>query len=224
MHIVHVVMAAAAALLGMVAIIAVDGRREQRLVTIVACAALVVGHVASLLPAAPEWYAVGVVFASIAGFGWIVWTISAALASRRIAVGRPEPSAGGERPALRVVNATVVGDKALSAAPARSSSGDVVSIIRDEPVRHVTRAQLLAAGPGGAERVTGPTYVAANLVDYVQPGSGSSIARAHRRTAARAAPAAPTRTVSPEQRLRTLQLRAAYAQQGPQAAAHDLRA
>lgn len=218
MYAIHVVMAAAAALLGIMALGAVKGRREQRTVTILACVALIVGHLASLLPAAPQWYATLVVFASIAGFGWIMWTISAALASRRAAA--PVTA----RPALRVVQATVVGEPAARKAAVGPASADVVSIVRDQPVRHVTRRQILAAGPHGAERTIGSTYVASKLVDYVDPRAGSSLARVHRRTAARSVPSAPTRTASPEQQLRTLQLRAAYAQHGGRVAARDLRA
>lgn len=224
MYIVHVVMAAAAALLAVVALTAVRARRDQRLVTAVACGALVVGHLASLLAAAPQWYALVVVFASIAGFGWVTWTLSAALAGRtaRSSAAGAETAGADTRPALRVVNATIVEPRVpeLPAAPARN----VVSIVRDEPVRHVTREQILAAGPLGAEHTTGPTYVAANLVDYVEPGSGSSIAQTHRRTAARSGYTAPTRTASPEQRLRALQVRAAYATHGSARASRDLRA
>lgn len=220
MYAIHVVMAAAAGLLGVLALSAVKGRREQRTVTILACAALIVGHLASLLPAAPEWYATLVVFASIAGFGWITWTISAALASRR------DTEASPARPALRVVQATIVDEPAARKAAITAKSAEVVSIVRDQPVRHVTRQQILAAGPRGAERTTGSTYVAAKLVDYVEPHAGSRQARVHRRTAARSAPSAPTRTASPEQQLRRLQLRAAYAQHGDRAGvvARDLRA
>lgn len=216
MNTVHIVMAAAAALLAVVALVAVRGRREQRLVTLLACVALVIGHLASMLPAAPEWYASAVIFASVAGFGAVVWIISAALTAGRLGqreAAAPQPRT---RPALSMVEATVVEDPTPGA--------EVVSIMRERPVRHVTRQQILAAGPTGAERTTGSTYVAAKLVDYVDAGKGSSMARAHRRTAAHAGPVVASRTVSPEQRLRTLQLRAAYAQHGPRPAAHDLRA
>ncbi|MDO5697927.1 MAG: hypothetical protein Q4G51_08125 [Dermatophilus congolensis] len=216
MYIVHVVMAASAAMLALIALVAVKGRTDQRLVTLVACVALVVGHLASLLPAAPQWYAALVVLGSVAGFGWVVWTIANALSESRQAQSAQRTVAQAPaRPALRVVQATVVDSDARPASK-------VVSIVRDEPVRRVTRQQILAAGPEGAERATGPTYVAANLVDYVAATSGTKSARTHRRTAARNA--TPVRTASPEQRLRSLQVRAAYAQSGSRAVAHDLRA
>lgn len=184
------------------------GSGRQWLVILAVSLALMVGHLASLLAAAPAWYSAIVAVATAAGLGWVTWTLLGFLRTRRevvivrgAAAPQPRPRHGD------IIEAEMVEDT-VDAVDEGFKSARVVSIIREVPVRKVTGRELTAAGPAGAERTMGPTYVAANLADYVGRGTGTSIARAHRRAAG--THQRPARRASPEAALRVAQVRAAY--------------
>ncbi|GMA41487.1 hypothetical protein [Mobilicoccus caccae] len=153
--------------------------RDLPLIGYIIGGALVVGNAACLLPTAPRWYQVVMLSLSLAGFVWFFISVASATersteaqtASRDIYAGlmptRPTPP----RPALRVVQATVVD------APDRT--------IADTPT--ATQETFAAHSPAGSRATTGSTYVAADIGTYIDARGtrrthGRHVARTHDRT------------------------------------------
>ncbi|MDO5626920.1 MAG: hypothetical protein Q4G43_01240 [Mobilicoccus sp.] len=149
-------------------------RREETLPTIgyVIGGALMVGNAASLLPSTPHWYSVAMITFTVAGYVWYLISIAsttqaeteATFASREIYSGRVP--ARPERPALRVVHATVV----------------------EEPERvTATQETFAATAPATSTAPTGTTYVARDIDAYVDArrtrrAHGRFVARRHDHT------------------------------------------
>ncbi len=146
--------------------------------------ALLVGNSASLLPTAPGWYKVAMIAVSLAGVAWFFISVASACTSRTSTVSDAQLASNDiyagrmpTRPAparhLHVVQATVAQEPMEPATAMRMSEHTVA-----------TQETFDDAAPAGARATTGPTYVAANIEDYVdvartRRSHGRYVARTH---------------------------------------------
>lgn len=152
--------------------------RDLPLIGYIIGGALVVGNAACLLPTAPRWYSVVMLTVSLAGFAWFFVSVASAgrpdqdalRASQDVYAGRVPTRPIPTRPALRVVQATVVDEP----------------VARTTTPKRATQETFAAHSPAGSTAAAGSTYVAANIGDYIdargtQRAHGRFVARTHTR-------------------------------------------
>lgn len=200
MHTLHVLLSGAAAI-GLVAAAWPHSRvaaaqAQGRLIALIACGAALIANLASMLPATPPWYDLGVALASVGALAWVVRSSMPGSAPEADSVATPvrHGAQHATRPVARVAGAAA-GQRVAAGRPARSGVasahyGDTTTtivdaeIVEDAPAAPIAPVASLAAqrakrlplatqetfaqaGPAGAEATIGSTYVAAHLTDYL---------------------------------------------------------